>query len=190
MKVAQLYPTLCKPVDYTVRGILQARILEWVAVPFSRGSSQPRDRTQVSWITGGFFTSWTTTKVGSAFCQSAELEPSSWQWSLASRLFPGPPQLCHTSLLRVSLQQWILVFSLGSDLQLQSLSTQPQLTLRHVGWEVLFSNNLCWIFSILPTTYLFLCFPLKFQSSPLTPPVRRFPRVQKLFLLHDSLLRA
>ena len=48
MKVAQLYPTLCKPVDYTVHGILQARILEWVAVPFSRGSSQPRDRTQVS----------------------------------------------------------------------------------------------------------------------------------------------
>ena len=46
--------------DYTVRGILQARILEWVAVPFSRGSSQPRDRTQVSHIAGGFFTSWAT----------------------------------------------------------------------------------------------------------------------------------
>ena len=40
--------------------ILQARILEQVAVPFSRRSSQPRDRTQVSWITGGFFTSWAT----------------------------------------------------------------------------------------------------------------------------------
>ena len=39
---------------------LQARILEWVAVPFSRGSSQPRDRTQVSIIAGGFFTSWAT----------------------------------------------------------------------------------------------------------------------------------
>ena len=35
--------TLCNPTDYTVHGILQARILEWVAVPFSRGSSQPRD---------------------------------------------------------------------------------------------------------------------------------------------------
>jgi len=41
--------------DYTVHGILQARILEWVAVPFSRGS-QPRDRKQVSNIAGGFFT--------------------------------------------------------------------------------------------------------------------------------------
>ena len=39
--------TLCHPMDYTVHGILQARILEWVAFPFSRGSSQPRDRTQV-----------------------------------------------------------------------------------------------------------------------------------------------
>ena len=46
--------------DYTVRGILQARILEGVAIPFSRGSSQPRDQTQVSHIAGGFFTSWAT----------------------------------------------------------------------------------------------------------------------------------
>ena len=45
-----------------VHGILQARILEWVAFPFSRGSSQPRDRTQVSCIAGRFFTSWATGK--------------------------------------------------------------------------------------------------------------------------------
>ena len=38
--------------------ILQARTLEWVAFPYSRGSSQPRDQTQVSWIAGRFFTSW------------------------------------------------------------------------------------------------------------------------------------
>ena len=56
VKVAQLYLTLCDPIDYTVHGILQARILEWVAFPFSRGSSQPRDQTQVSRIAGGFFT--------------------------------------------------------------------------------------------------------------------------------------
>ena len=46
------------PMDYTVHGILQARILDWVAFPFSRVFSQPRDRTQVSPIAGGFFTSW------------------------------------------------------------------------------------------------------------------------------------
>ena len=44
--------------DYPVHEILQARILDWVALPFSRGSSQPRDRTQVSHIAGKFFTSW------------------------------------------------------------------------------------------------------------------------------------
>jgi len=43
--------------DCIVHGILQARILEWVAFPLSRGSSQPRDQTQVSCLAGGFFTS-------------------------------------------------------------------------------------------------------------------------------------
>ena len=57
VKITQSCPTLCNPMDYTVHGILQARILEWVAVPFSRGSSQLRDQTQVSHTTGTFFTS-------------------------------------------------------------------------------------------------------------------------------------
>ena len=57
VKVTHSCPTLCDPMNSTVHGILQARILEWVAFPFSRGSSQPRDRTQVSRIAGGFFTS-------------------------------------------------------------------------------------------------------------------------------------
>ena len=45
VKVAQLCPALCDPMDYTVHGIFQARILEWVAFPFSRGSSNPRSPT-------------------------------------------------------------------------------------------------------------------------------------------------
>ena len=57
VKITRSCPTLCDPMDYTVHGILQARILEWVAFPFFRGSSQPRDWTQVSCIAGGFFTS-------------------------------------------------------------------------------------------------------------------------------------
>ena len=44
VKVAQSCPTLCDPMDYRVHGILQPRILEWIAFPFSRGSSQPRDQ--------------------------------------------------------------------------------------------------------------------------------------------------
>ena len=67
VKVAQLCPALGDPMDYsspgsTVHGILQARILEWVAIPFSRGYSQPRDRIQVTCIAGGFFTDWATTE--------------------------------------------------------------------------------------------------------------------------------
>ena len=57
VKVAQSGPTLCDPKNcsppgFLVYGILQARILEWVAIPFSRGSSQHRDQTQVSHIAG------------------------------------------------------------------------------------------------------------------------------------------
>ena len=60
MKVAQSYLTLYDPMDYTIHGILQARILGWVAFPFSRLSSPPRDQTQVSHTASRFFTSWAT----------------------------------------------------------------------------------------------------------------------------------
>ena len=60
MKAAQSCPTLSEPMDCIVRGILQARILEWVAVPSSRGSSQPKDWTQVFLNAAGVFTIWAT----------------------------------------------------------------------------------------------------------------------------------
>ena len=62
VKATQLCLALCNPKDYIVHGIFQARILEWVAFPFSRGSFQPRDWTQVSHFAGRFFTSWDTRK--------------------------------------------------------------------------------------------------------------------------------
>ena len=52
VKVTQLCPAVCDPMNYTVHGILQARILGWVAFPFCRGSSRPRNRTGVSRIVG------------------------------------------------------------------------------------------------------------------------------------------
>ena len=63
--VNQSCPTLCDLMDYSlsgssVHGILQAKILEWVAIPFSRGSSQPRDWNWVSCSVGRFFTIWST----------------------------------------------------------------------------------------------------------------------------------
>ena len=60
VKVTQPCLTLWDPTDCIVHGLLQARILEWVAFPSSRGSSQPRDWTLISHIAGGFLTSWAT----------------------------------------------------------------------------------------------------------------------------------
>ena len=57
VKATQSCLTLCDPMGYIVHGILQAQILEWVAFPFSMGTSQPRAQTQISHITSGFFTS-------------------------------------------------------------------------------------------------------------------------------------
>ena len=63
--VSQMCPTLCDPMIYSppgssFHGIFQARVSEWVTILFSRGSSWPRDQTQISCVTGRFFTSWTT----------------------------------------------------------------------------------------------------------------------------------
>ena len=63
-------PTDCSPPGSSVHGILQARILEWVAMPSSRGSFQPRDHTQDSCIAGGFFTVWATREALSNYYRS------------------------------------------------------------------------------------------------------------------------
>ena len=70
-EVAQSCPTLCEPMDCSlpgssVHGIFQAIVLEWIAISFSRGSSWPRDRTQVSHIVGRRFTIWATSEVHTA----------------------------------------------------------------------------------------------------------------------------
>ena len=67
-EVSQSCPALCYPLDCSppgssIHGIFQARVLEWVAISFSRGSSRPRDWTQVSGIVGRCFTIWATREV-------------------------------------------------------------------------------------------------------------------------------
>ena len=76
--VTQLCPTLCNSVDCSppgssVHGILQARILEWVAISFSRRSSWPRNQTGVSYTAGRFFTIWVT---GTPYCSGKGFPPS------------------------------------------------------------------------------------------------------------------
>ena len=93
MKVIQSCPTLCDPMDCSlpassVHEILQARILEWVAIPFSKGSSWSKDWTWVSCIAGRFFTIWATKEPSHRFIGS----------DLSDNLpFPGQtysPELC------------------------------------------------------------------------------------------------
>ena len=75
-EVAQSCRTLCDPMDcslpgFSVHGIFQARVLEWIAISFSRGSSRPRDRTWISHIGGRRFNLWATRE---AHKQSPNLE--------------------------------------------------------------------------------------------------------------------
>ena len=85
--VAQSCPTLCDPMDCSppdssVHGILEAGVLEWVAIPISRVSSWPRDWARVSCIAGGFFTIWATreTHHSATFTPHPHL-PSPWTWT-------------------------------------------------------------------------------------------------------------
>ena len=89
---AQLCPTLCDPMDCSppsssVFGILQPRILEWVAMPSSRGYCWPRDRTRVSHVEGRFFTVWASQ--GSPIVLSVKIAPK-WVSLLVNKfLLPG-----------------------------------------------------------------------------------------------------
>ena len=106
VKSLQSCPTLCDPVDCSlpsssVHGILQARILEWVAISFSRGSSWPRDRTWVSCIGGRSFNLWATREAWSKshqnsgtqhphLCQGLAIcSHSNIQYSISSQSMPS-----------------------------------------------------------------------------------------------------
>ena len=89
-EVAQSCPTLfngmdCSLTGFSVHGIFQARILEWVAISFSRGSSWPRDWTWVSCIVGRRFTIWATKEMWPANIWPADFQPASWKDSLFNK---------------------------------------------------------------------------------------------------------
>ena len=93
--VAQLCPTLCNPMDggplgSSVHGIFQARILEWVAIPFSTGSSWPRDRTWVFCMAGRLFTIWTI--------REARIIPFMFRHHVPCRDYEQVPRYCRLPL--------------------------------------------------------------------------------------------
>ena len=85
-------PVDCSPPGSFAHGIFQARILEWLAIPFSRGSSQPKDRTGVSYIEGRFFTIWATRTAYSHFTNWRNRHKGSEKLALG----PGVAWVCHT----------------------------------------------------------------------------------------------
>ena len=124
VEVVQSCPTLCDPLDYRVHGILQARILEWVAFPFSRGSSWPRDQTQVFHIAGGFFTSWATREAQKDTCTPIFIVKESESESEVAQSCPTLcyPMVCSLpgfsihGILQARILEWVTIsFSRGSS---------------------------------------------------------------------------
>ena len=100
-EVAQSCPTLCDPVDCSLQGsslreILQARVLEWGAISFSRGSSRPRDRTRVSHIPGRHFNFWVTREW--SFLAGKETSKSVWRQVLDKAI-----SCCYSKLILLEL---------------------------------------------------------------------------------------
>ena len=108
--VAPLYPTFCDPMHYwgppgsSVHGISQAKLLEWVAISFSRGSFPPRDQTTSPALAGGFFNTWTREVQGWLEIGISALLPSCFGsftsncvpmklWSFRTAAFIGRRQL-------------------------------------------------------------------------------------------------
>ena len=108
MLIAQLCPTLCEPMDYSppgssVHGILQARILEWIARLFSRESSWPRDGTQVSHIAGRLITVWATWEaLGKLKMLIAQLCPTLWE-----PVDYSPPASAVREILHARILEWV-----------------------------------------------------------------------------------
>ena len=131
--VTQLCPTLCDPMDCSppgssVCGTLQARILEWVAIPFSGGSSRPRDGTQVSWIASRWFTIWalvcsnshplsqwcylTILSSAAPFSSCLQTFPASGSFPMSQLFTSGGQSIgvsVSASVLPVNIQDWLSI---------------------------------------------------------------------------------
>ena len=105
-EVAQSCPTLCDPVDCSppgssVHGILQARILEWVAISFSKGSSRHRNQTQVSRIASRCFNLWATREAQSEVAQSC---PTLWD-----PMDYSPPGSSVHGIFQARILEWVTI---------------------------------------------------------------------------------
>ena len=130
-EVAQSCPTLCNPMDcclpgFSVHGIFQARVLEWVAISFSRGSSRPRDRTSVSHTVGRRFTLWATS---SLWGTSKKVLLLTACFFLAFKIFQLCPSQCQYWNLK---RQQLALLKMRSFYQKDKLSEGRSLVMKHL----------------------------------------------------------
>ena len=144
VQVTQLCPILCNLMDCSkpgssVHGILQARILEWAAVPFSRGSSQHRDWTQVSGTAGRFFTVWATMEAWAPWNRYCSIcvwwaYPAAAAKSLQScptlcdPIDGSPPGPAISGILQARTLEWVAVSSSNAwkwKVKVKSANTEP-----------------------------------------------------------------
>ena len=106
-----LQPHKCSLSGFSAHGILQARILEWIAIPFSRGSSRLRDRTVVSCITGRFFTIWTTENSHIISCRTYKVSAKSLQsfLTLCDPIDGSPPGSPVPGILQARTLEWMAI---------------------------------------------------------------------------------
>ena len=121
MLVAQSCLTLCNSMDCSppvsfVQGVLQVRILEWVVSPFSRGSSQPRNRTGVSCIPSGFLTSWATREAQLTFMKKVKMLVAQSCLTLRNPMDYTPLGFSVPRILQARILEWVAIsFSRGSS---------------------------------------------------------------------------
>ena len=167
-EVAQLCPTLCDPVDCSppgssVHGILQARILKWVAISFFRGSSRLRDQTQVSHVAGRRFILWATREgLANADCMwlSVKGHQSTHRWAA----------FCKEGHQSWSFRSVQFSHSVVSD------SATPWVAARQASLSITNSQSSLKLTSIklvMPSSHLILCHPL-FLLPPIPPSIRVF----------------
>ena len=104
-------PMDCSPPGSLVHGIFQAWILEWVAIPFSRGSSWPRDRTQVSCIVSRRFTVWATREVPSLVITAAAAKSLQSCPTLCDPIDGSPPGPAVAGILQARTLEWVAISS-------------------------------------------------------------------------------
>ena len=152
---------LCDPIDYTVHDILQARILERVALPFSRWSSQPRDRAQVPHIASRFFTSWATKEAQEYW--SEEPIPSPVDLSNPG-IEPGSPALQADSFTNWAIREAPNVYKINKDLLYSTENSAQYSVMVYMGRE----SGEAWIYvfvwQIHFAVYLKLAQPCKLST--------------------------